>query len=47
MDGELEKIKNEEATNELETLNSSLNLESEEFPIEEFVRFAGENIANA
>ena len=43
----LNKLRMREATNELETLNSSLNLESEEFPIEEFVRFAGENIANA
>ena len=41
MDGEHEKSRMKEATNELASLTSSLILGSEEFLIEEYVQLAG------
>jgi hypothetical protein len=39
MDGEHEKLRMKEATNELASFISSLNLGSKELPIEEYVHF--------
>ena len=47
MDNELQKSTMKETTNELESLISSLNLGSEELPIEEFVQLAEEKIVGA
>ena len=47
MDDEREKLRMKEATNELASLISSLNLGSEEMPIEEYVQLAGEEIVDA
>jgi hypothetical protein len=40
MDGEHEKLRMKEATNELASFISSLNLGSKELPIEEYVQLA-------
>ena len=40
MDDECEKLRMEEATNEWTILNYSLNLGSEEIPIEKYVQLA-------
>ena len=47
MDDEREKLRMKEATNELASLISSLNLGSEEMPIEEYVQLAREEIVDA
>jgi hypothetical protein len=39
-----EKLRMKEATNELASLISSLNLRSEEMPIKEYVQLVGEKI---
>ena len=41
------KLRMNEATNELASLTSSLNLRSEELPIEEYVQLVGEKIVDA
>ena len=47
MDDERDKSRMKEATNELASLVSSLNLGSEEMPIEEYVKLAREEIVDA
>ncbi len=47
MDDKREKLRMKEATNELASLISSLNLGSEEMPIEEYVQLAWEVIVDA
>ena len=47
MDGEHEKTRMKEAANELVRLISSLNLGSEELPIEEYVQLGGEKNVDA
>ena len=47
MDREREKLRMKEATNELASLVSSLNIGSEEMPFEEYVQLAGEGIVDA
>ena len=47
MDDECEKSRMKEATNELASLISSLNLESEEMLFEEYVQLAGEDVVDA
>jgi hypothetical protein len=47
MGDECKKSRMKEASNELASLFSSLNLESEEIFIEEYVQLAGEDIVDA
>ena len=47
MDHECEKLRMKEATNELASLITSLNLGSEEMPIEEYVQMARDKIVDA
>ena len=47
MDHECEKSRMKEATNELESLISSLNLGSEEMPNDEYIQLIGQEIADA
>jgi hypothetical protein len=47
MDHECEKLGMKEATSELSSLISSLNLRSEKMPIEEYVQLAREEIIHA
>ena len=42
MDGECERLRMKESTNELASLISSLNLGSEELHVEEYVQLAGD-----
>jgi hypothetical protein len=47
MDDECKKLRMKEATNELASLVSSLNLGSEEMPIEKYVQLVGDEIVYA
>jgi len=47
MDDECKKLRMKEATNELASLVSSLNLGSEEMPIEKYVQLVGDDIVYA
>ena len=47
MDVECEKLRMKEASNEISSFISLLNLGSEEMPIEEYVQLAGEDNVDA